>query len=253
MKKTIITLLALAGMAQANTIPQVIWDADFTSTSGISLYTATGVTISEITMGDNYTISNGAITLDLNKFSFQQTSGKLSYADEFSMLVKLKIDEDNTYNQYPVLFSLGSSDNNQTKQWKASYYQATDKFVLDHDNFSVTASDTGNITYTVGTDGEVTLALTNNGSGVLNLYVNGVLADTATITNENQYNSNNLIQSFSIGGKLNDGNQSIITVSDAQFVKGITTSFVTLPIPEPATATLSLLALAGMAMRRRRK
>ncbi|MBE6410442.1 MAG: PEP-CTERM sorting domain-containing protein [Akkermansiaceae bacterium] len=251
MKKTIITLLALAGMVQANTTPQVIWDADFTTTSGVSLYTATGVATNLETNVGNDLISNGAITLTNDKFSFEQTSGNLSYADEFSMLVKLKINEDAT-SQWPVLFSLGETS---AWNWKPSYYQDTNTFVLDKDGFGGVVDESnrmsGAITYTPGTDGVVTLALTNNGSGLLSLYVDGQLAGETQITSANEYGESKLIKCFSIGGKIGGGNTACITVSDAQFVKGITTSFVA--VPEPTTATLSLLALAGLAARRRRK
>ena len=83
MKKTIIALMALAGAASAETT--VLWDLDFEST-GVVVKTAEGVTTNLSSGVGASLIENGAITLNNNSFSFSQTAGRLSYADEFTLV-----------------------------------------------------------------------------------------------------------------------------------------------------------------------
>ena len=252
MKKTIITLLALSGISMAAE-PALVWDLDFASTGVVFTKYAEGVTSNLNSGVGSALISNGAITLNNDAFSFKQTGGNLSYSDEFTLLAKVQMGK--AGNNWPVIFSLGEST---SWCWKPSFYQNDNKFVLDKDGFGDNIVDQGNkdigaVGYTIPENGYgdvVTLALQNNGEGKLTLFVDGNQAGYTTITSANEYSDIKLIKEFKFGGKLSGTNNlANIILHDAQFVSGLTTQI----IPEPTTATLSLLALAGLAARRRRK
>ncbi len=242
--------MALAGVASADTAPTVVWDMDFTS-AGIVINTAEGVTTDLTTGVGTSIIKDGAITLNNDKFSFNQTAGQLSYADEFTLVAKIQLGKQP--GSWPVIMSLGEDAN---WYWKPSYYTAG-KFVLDKDGFGTGATendDTG-ISYTLPTeDGSygdiITLAFQNDGKGNFTLYVDGKLADSTIIADAGSIGSNKLVKQFTFGGRNGSGNNKAnVIFHDVQFVNGLVTQIV----PEPTTATLSLLALAGLAARRRRK
>ena len=252
MKKTIIALLALSGISLA-AAPSIVWDMDFAAT-GVTLKVAEGVTT---TLGANVgadIISNGAITLNNNSFTFDQTAGNLSYANEFTLVAKVQLGNPQP-GDWPAIFGLGED---ASWCWKPSYYVQAGIFNLDKDGFGGVVDETnkgsGSIAYTLptteGSYGDiVTLALQNNGAGTLTLLVDGQTAGYTTITKASDFGSDKLIKKFTFGARNGGGNKANLILHDAQFVSGLTTQI----IPEPATATLSLLALAGLAARRRRK
>ena len=248
MKKTIIALMALAGAASAETT--VLWDLDFEST-GVVVKTAEGVTTNLSSGVGASLIENGAITLNNNSFSFSQTAGRLSYADEFTLVAVVQLGASQP-GSWPAMFGLGE-DNSWC--WKPSFYVQTGTFHLDKDGFgsaNETNKSVGGVTYTLPSEGYgdiVTIALQNDGNGKLSLYVDDVLAGYSTIGNAPDYGSDKFINNFTFGARNGGSNKANIILHDAQFVSGL----VTAPIPEPTTATLSLLALAGLAARRRRK
>ncbi|MBR1997112.1 MAG: hypothetical protein IJ993_01740 [Akkermansia sp.] len=247
MKKKIISLLALAGVTVGAepSVPTLVWDMDFLST-GVDLKCANGVNTTLGTGVGSSLIKDGAITLSDDKFSFSQTAGQVSYADEFTLLAKVSLSSTQG-NNHPVIFSMGE-DNNW--YWKAAYYTVTKAFTLDKDGFTTsdeTQKNSGAISYTA--DSIITLALQSDGKGKLTLFVDGETAGYTTITKSADYGSDKLVKNFTFGGRNgNDNNKANVTIYDAQLVRGLTTQL----IPEPTTATLSLLALVGLAARRRR-
>lgn len=251
MKKTLIALMALAGVASA--APTVLWDMDFEST-GIVLDTADGVSTNLIAGVGTNLIEGGAITLNNNSFSFDQTAGRLSYADEFTLVAVVQLGATHPGN-WPAIFGLGED---AKWCWKVcDYVQQSGLFSLDKNGFDGVVDETnknsGNITYTLPSEGYgdvVTLALQNDGNGTLTLFVDGKLAGYTTITKASDYGSDKYINKFTFGARNDGGDKSNIILHDAQFVSGLVTGIV---VPEPTTATLSLLALAGLAARRRRK
>ena len=250
MKKTLITLMALTGISMAAE-PTVVWDMDFDST-GVVLNTADGVSTNLNAGVGTELIKDGAITLNNNSFTFNQTEGRLSYADEFTLVAVVQLGATQQDN-WPAIFGLGEDAN---WCWKPSFYVEKGTINLDKDGFGGVVNEenkgAGNITYTLPTEGYgeiVTIALQNNGKGTLTLLVDGAVAGYTTITNETDYGSNKYINTFTFGARNGGGNKANLILHDAQFVSGLTTQI----IPEPTTATLSLLALAGLAARRRRR
>ena len=249
MKKTITAIMALAGVAIAGEA-KVLWDMDFEST-GVTLTLAEGVTTNlSSNVGANL-ITDGAITLNNNSFSFSQTDGRLSYADEFTLVAVVQLGASQP-GSWPAVFGLGE-DNKWA--WKPSFYVDAGQFKLDKDGFDSadeTNKGVGGVTYTLPSEGYgdiVTIALQNDGNGKLSLYVDDVLAGYSTIGNAADYGSDKFINNFTFGARNGGSNKSNIILHDAQFVQGLVTRIV----PEPTTATLSLLALVGLAARRRRK
>lgn len=249
MKKTIITLLALSGISMAAE-PALVWDLDFASTGVVFTKYAEGVTSNLSSGVGSALISNGAITLNNNSFSFSQTAGRLSYADEFTLVAVVQLGASQP-GSWPAVFGFGE-DNSWC--WKPSFYVQTGTFHLDKDGFgsaNETNKSVGGVTYTLPSEGYgdiVTIALQNDGNGKLSLYVDDVLAGYSTIGNASDYGSDKFINNFTFGARNGGGNKANIILHDAQFVSGLTTQV----LPEPTTATLSLLALAGLAARRRR-
>lgn len=241
--------MALAGVAIAEE-PKVLWDMDFAST-GVTLTLAEGVTTNLDSNVGASLITDGTITLNNNSFSFSQTEGRLSYADEFTLVAVVQLGASQP-GSWPAIFGFGE-DNSWA--WKPSFYVATGTFNLDKNGFTYsneTNKAVGSVTYTLPSEGYgdiVTIALQNDGNGKLSLYVDDVLAGYSTITNASDYGSDKFINNFTFGARNGGGDKSNIILHDAQFVQGLVTQIV----PEPTTATLSLLALAGLAARRRRK
>lgn len=215
MKKTIIALMALAGIAcGATTI-----DAQFTSvpnSTGYDYYISSYTF--EFTLDSSFTIDNSgsvlaymrgdaksdnygynAITLGVSDDSLKLTIGRGKAVDTTSDATG--IDADTTFN-----------------------YQ-------DFKTFSTTIKK--GVTYTLtATMTQVANGGTyDNGSPKYDGMVSGVLTWNGGTSSVEAYKSN-----------MNGGGALVVAVNP-----GIAT------VPEPTTATLSLLALAGLAARRRRK
>lgn len=259
------TLVALSSMA-VGAVPEgtteTIWKLDFASSGTTVSSKKDGVTLtnpwpSSTGTGSSYTTDGLEIRQSSNiqeVYHFQQTAGKLTFADEFTMVLTLKYDSHN--GDYPVLFGLGSvSDHEKSKDWKVTYYVPSDGdpgscFVLDNDGYQVNQVNRGSGDIEVTAGKTYTLTLYNSGSykgadsGRVELYVGNTLAGYSVFDNTQNLNTLS-VQHFSLGGRIyDDNNGSNITVSSAALYKYV---------PEPTTATLSLLALAGLAARRRRR
>ncbi len=255
MKKHIaLAALLAAGSAFANAAePTLVWDMNFEST-GVTLTLAEGVATNLASNVGANLISNGAITLNNNSFSFTQTAGNVSYADEFTLVAKLSLGASQS-DKWPALFGFGETN---AWAWKPSYYVEGKKFALDKDGFGGVVNEdnkaSGNITYVLPSEGYgdiIDVAIQCNGQGKISLYVDGTLAGYTTITNPVDCSSSKLINNFTFGARNDGGNKSNITLYDAALYKGLVTSI----IPEPSTfgllAGLGALALVGT--RRRRK
>lgn len=233
MKKTIITFLALAGVAAAADSTQELWSLDFTGTSLTSSF-ADGVSLSTLPTSG---INNG-LTLNNAPLTLTQTGSILTYEDQFIFSVTLQVNSH--LKTHPELVGFGNDTNN----WKGAYYVNNDNFVLDKNGFGTPNEDNkavGDVSVTLNTP--ITLSFKSDGEGTVTMYVGDTVAGYTTISEDYLKQS---INKFAIGGRIGgkNGNNANVTVYGASLTK---------IVPEPTTATLSLLALAGLVTRRRRK
>ncbi len=257
MKKTIITLLALAGVASADITDGLQWAESFgdgysqAATFGYknAFHVSSGVGIA----GGEYTDSRVWTT---------NTNGKFSNAFTFSF--KLVDFDANNWTDALSLYSNGttSGTNNSIQLQKnnsGDLYVYTDKFTGSN-----VADDDSNIKLgsVDSLKGQVlTLVFDATGeTNTLTAYVGGVaLTETVTFTYADDVTASTALTGFQFGAAFGgDRVSNSVTVDDiAVWNRALTAAEVaTLPlqyIPEPATATLSLLALAGLAARRRRR
>ena len=232
MKKTIITLLALAGVAAADST-QELWSLDFTGTNLTPSF-ADGVSLSTLPTSG---INNG-LTLNNAPLTLTQTGSILTYEDQFVFSVTLEVNSH--LGNWPELVGFGNNSHN----WKGAYYVNDSNFVLDKNGFGTpdeTNKAVGDVSVTLDTP--ITLSFKSDGEGTITMYVGDTVAGYTTIGDGYLEQT---IDKFALGGRIGgkNGNNANVTVYGASLTK---------IVPEPTTATLSLLALAGLAARRRRK
>ena len=219
MKKTVIALLALAGMADASTtITLGTW---FTNTENSAVYTVDAVQAKD---------KNGAKALGLTKAD-GLTNSKFTFAVDVSdMLYSTTLTNDDVIQVNTITLASNSA------------YDSKDPGKL-----SITL---GNNTYVSETGAE---DRTGGGYGTITYKFSGenvfALGITDTLTVNITADPNVAIGVFQ-GQNGVDGVTNPSGFSDWQAAVKITG---TQSVPEPAAATLSLLALSGLAARRRRK
>lgn len=253
MKKTLITLMALASCAMGETTYTVLTDVTKVTSSNATTTIA------------NNTALTGTLALTIDVDSFKDTLGTTT-GDGNVFIAKLTGKwEDNAAGSLGFL-TWGNSDTNGIEGFGEkggssgnvhaglqNCYQAVDgKNPIDWDNVvamtlvmsyeppanASVADDTSALTYNMAvsylySDGSITTSGGSNNSklkfGTVNTFcVSGVTVDTSYVDAYTVYSD-------------------YLTVDQ---VKALSAARV---VPEPTTATLSLLALAGLAMRRRRK
>ena len=253
MKKTLITLLALAGMASAGTI----LDADFTTGSqpeGWDTAVLKGTHTPHFTWNDNGALINGnwtvpALSTDVNLTSDEKyviTFNVYSDGRENQNVFYLSSDTysiviGNSYNDHAwtsvgtydgalegVRVSFQKSDDSTTTPTTilaTSPHNATNGVQTDEGELNVHS----NLSYTLTlSSGSLTVKVTDSQSTPMTWETTVDIADDFA---------------FSSIGWVVDGQGAAVGIKDVNIAI----------VPEPATATLSLLALAGLAARRRRK
>ncbi len=249
MKKTIIALLALAGVAAADTLTPVASVTDYSVTSsGVvsfsdptsdwsdfsgKLDAAAGFTL-QITLTD-WTCANGPLF-------YLSTAGDDS--SNATSLVAIGYTTNNNVTGWGTGATVFNSANGSAVTGRATYSDITGKDLPSHDSL---------------TDGKLpdTVSLFVTGkSGAITLYevdTSFNLVEIAKTTNVTTGTAQSIVfsQWSNASGKQN-GNRATI---DIVAYNGVltTTQMTALAVPEPTTATLSLLALAGLAVRRRRR
>lgn len=235
MKKTLITLLALAGVAAAET-------TDVLYTSASNGTSADGYEA----LGFAFTLSGTAFTTTSSPASYELPDSVLLSSISFNTRDANNTSEDKDGKHIIVITDAslkiqGWSSNESDTATDASEYNFTW-------NFGNVTLDTDTTYFAIAYDADVPLTLGATLAKVgenMQFGVGGV----------SNYGSNGLSFDGSANGKtglsfLNSGSYGINT-KQTQFAPNVT--IVTTTIPEPATATLSLLALAGLAVRRRRR
>ncbi len=253
MKKTLIALLALAGVAVG---------ADSTFSLDDALYTSTdGATITTDTTGDNAISGDFTLTMTLNADAVKTIFGSTSNRPTYFYV-------DTTKNTYITLTNalnntgfVGMSANNLNSYVAGGTGDPTRRPMNSEGSTPATnnfadSSAGGNVKGKLSSLTDVVLTLTHDDTTSTSLYATLKFADNTTTqvwgTNTDLKWSNGIgiIESVIINSSY---------VKDTYLFKGKVdkdTAFAlnaAAIIPEPTTVTLSLLALAGLAARRRRR
>ncbi|MDO4752195.1 MAG: PEP-CTERM sorting domain-containing protein [Akkermansia sp.] len=225
MKKTIIALMALAGVAvAAEKTTKELTFADFnTELAGVSAFKPS-----------EYTLTLTFTGTDFNNYG---SGFLLKLADNWGVFTQagayIAMENTNTNDRTWVT---PTSTSGTTFTWTST--DTTTDSLLD----SWVSKDTNGNQAQPGVNGMTfTLAVTSSGSTITLGMTNGTISviETGYVVNL----ANIELQD---GSATNDPNQGVTSISNASITYTPT-------VPEPATATLSLLALAGLAVRRRRK
>ena len=249
MKKSLIALLALAGMAMADT---TLLDIDFTTLTGSTdANTPAGWTAGQWNGTGNtpyYNFgTNGATVGQPWKQNYLTTNLDIASQGEYSISFTLYNSGEDTGNMFflsseSYSIVMGNSYNSNSEIYVGTLTEAVGSDYVCFQtgtkiNPTVLANSdglnvSGDITYTLTMlGGDMTIAATLSNGGTWSTTITGMKDVT-----------------FNKIGFLNDG------APGTSGVKGITITAPETPaVPEPTTATLSLLALAGLAARRRRK
>lgn len=262
MKKTIITLLALCGVATAaDSITTLASVSDYTISS------SSFVSFSDET-SDWYAFNNQinaatGFTLQITLTSWTPANGPLFYLStgttETSAL----------YNTSLVAVGY-SNDGNSLSGWHGATLFNTDNGSMGSSNPNVAGKNPGPVTYEYTSNSrtelpshansgslEATLFVTSN-NGTVTLYEvdnDSVLTKICSTTNLSEGVAKSIVFAEwprENGAHSTNGNRATIGIT--AYKGALTeTQMTSLIVPEPTTATLSLLALAGLAARRRRR
>lgn len=228
MKKTLIALMALAGIASATT-PAVLNEE---LQAALASYEAGSSFEISFTMGQGYSANaNAKMALTLAEgYYFLLEPGQNGYYSGLSsaLLSMSSPTADDCGNMTGAQTGSGAVDGTLTIQKEGNAYGWM-SYTVSGTNYTRPASSFVGAVITFAYDAEnssatFTLDRTSLNLGTVVVSMSDVSFDA---------------KEFSFGGALGD-NTSNLKVTYA-------------PIPEPTTATLSLLALAGLAARRRRK
>lgn len=252
MKKTLIALMALAGIASAASIGYdemtdaqksdvaKYWSDSQTLTSSsdewANLGTGTSFTIS-------FDIANINVSSTESTIASFAGSHNANQWDDGKLLIRLSDSGSLT-----LFNSHGTSSNSWSEYFDGSTYgeatvssYTTDLGLKAKDSFTTTTtftlvSDTANKTFTI--------------------YKNGTQIDQWT-----NWNTDTGLTGLQLGGRFGgggtklSGDETVVFDNVTIWNKALSASEVSdiITVPEPTTATLSLLALAGLAARRRRR
>lgn len=236
MKKTLIALMALAGIAQAADYElEKVWTLNFGSeyTNGYEL-TGTMASTGKFWDVDGNTVTGGVTTAGNHRV--HMAGGNYgNWADNFQFSITLTLgDPISASNGWPVVAEIAG---NGTALRFGPYTNDGNYVAIDGSLNPDSKSSDMNFTLEAGNT--YTLTLTKIGNN-LTLGVDG--KDVAFGYFDSAVSGN--ITDIALGGNTGGNyriNETVHSVSMSKIV------------PEPATATLSLLALAGLAARRRRR
>lgn len=234
MKKTLITLLALSGLAIGET------PAEYTDT-----YSATSWSNGTLTL-------NRELNLSLDYWSIEATLtltpdiGSTSYWGT-RFLYTSAVEQPSNNDFFLYLGSMEEEGTPKNPQW-ANYGYVNLRGLgtqTDQKDTQITDAQGNRLTF----DGTYTFKLTRN-DDKFNIIT---LDEKQSIISNLEFNAS-ILGTGTISTLKSDVLVTNANVSNwAKWTKPTVTISTVKPIPEPTTATLSLLALAGLAARRRRK
>lgn len=258
MKKTLIAITALSGVAMAATNTAAI---DLTDTALKSYWNFTDNnkdTLTLITWGNEFpTLVTGEGYAKLqatNDHPYTQAAG-LKVADGFTISFDIK-----DVTKAGTILSMTTGGMNQDWRSMSITLAATE----DNAGYVASAQFHGQknnaVTTTLTLSDWTTLTLVGDNSGTgsapytFNFYVDGELIGSDHVDGAANFAASNTINNLQIG-YYGDSTKGAYTSVDNILIYGraLSAKEVKALVPEPATATLSLLALAGLAARRRRR
>ena len=253
MKKTIIALMALAGMAIADDA-SLVWNLSFNGNSSV-ITNGSGEDYDSLSLSLNgATITDGICTSTAgNRVTLFDSAATLKMMDDFSLVIQGGAN--GQVSNWGVLFGLGEANSWNIKvannasgilTFLEEGYSISDK----EGSFATPYDEMGTYIVTVDNGGKTAA---QQSTAALTLYYNGSVVATATLGSGNC--TAELLDTFAVGGRnIGTGNATNFSFTNVQLYSGVLSqSQISQLVPEPTTATLSLLALAGLAVRRRRK
>ena len=255
MKKTLITLLALCGVASA-TDATLVWDLSFNNLNQTVVTNGSGNDYSSLTITMNgSTVTDGiCATPANNRVTITDSAPTLRMMDSFSFVVKGGADV--AVANWGVLFGLGEDNS-----WNIKVANnANGNLTLLEEGYNI-SDKVGSTATPYGSMGTYIVTVDNGGktqagtsTAALTLYYNGAQVATGTLGAINC--TTQPLDTFALGGRnIGTGNSTDFSFTNVQLYSGVlsSTQISQLSVPEPTTATLSLLAVAGLAARRRRR
>lgn len=251
MKKTLITFLALTGVASAAITDGLVWAEAF----GDGLTKAPAITLNNAFHVENNVGIAGNSYADSRIWTTNLSGGNFTDAFTFSFrLIDFEADNwTNALSFYTNGVTYGDNANVMQLQKSAAGNLMVYTSSFTGSNVSGDASNI-NLGSVDSLKGKV-LTLTY-ADDVVTAYVDGVaLSDTITFTYAEGVTPSKALTGFQFGAAFGNLRTSTsVTVDDiGLWNRSLSAVEITSLVPEPATATLSLLALCGLAARRRRK
>ena len=243
MKKTLITLLALAGVAAAGEVTFTDLTQNITdSTSGITFTQSTGLFTGSVTNyegADAGKGSNGAIT-----FAIDWAAASALTAN--TCILTLNYDGNTAYN----------SGKNSGIYWTNGNIKAWFAGAVNSGGNTADTTEVADAKQIIGGKDYVILTLRYDDLGASNA-TKGVSLFTSTSEIYEYWDQGSSSYDEVTSIYINTDLVKAVTImtgeiNDATAKAGVT-NLATAMVPEPTTATLSLLALAGLAARRRRR
>ena len=234
MKKTIIALMALAGVAAAETL--TISNANNTATTTGDWFTELSATTANVTGSKAFSATDYTN-------SFYSVATNVGEGGEYDYVLTFTLGQNVELSSFSIDFLLHSGSGaaqpvNRTLSYDLTLTTATDTLVsyIDQSITTTTGRTSGNATYkgaAYNTDGSINDE-TKLGTATF------TLPDSVMLTAGTEYKL-----TIADIAKNDNGQGTYVGIGNIAMSGQV--------IPEPTTATLSLLALAGLAARRRRK
>lgn len=254
MKKIIIALVALMGVANANEA-SIVWDLSFNGDS-YTVRNANGENYNSLTLKLNgATIENGVCTSSsANRVTMEDSSPTLRMMDNFSYVIQGGLNNVDVY--MGILFGLGEGTKYSIMVRKEES-GLLGFYGLDY----VMSNKTGNFAPKFGEMGTYIVTVDNHGkthsqesSAALTLYYNGVEIASASLSSN--HCTTQPLDTFAAGGQnYHEGRATDFSFTNIQLYSGLLSQeqIAQLSVPEPTTATLGAFALVSLLMRRRRR
>ena len=256
MKKTLITLMALAGCAMGATVSDAFFG--ISNFDGLTSQFDINNTNAELTITNSATKEGyyeiAGTTFSTNTYKDNGQAKRAYFTITFVLdLAKLNTPDSNT----PLFLdnvkwgSVLTSDRTLKGAWDNIVWTGSANYTTD----TLGTSDTVVLTFNTGWTGYkadgTTADEATGGQCPSEVYINGVLAEQAYgLAHGSKIENIYINETFASAISAVYVHNTMVHGADAV---ALYNSIVAPSIPEPATATLSLLALAGLAARRRRK